>query len=115
MVYMDCIFCKIIAGEIPSKKVYEDDICYAFADIAPQALVHIILVPKKHIESLSQAQVADQTLLGHLMLAAAKIARIAGVDEGGYRVLTNIGKDGGQTVFHLHIHVMGGEVLGPLN
>ena len=111
---MDCIFCKIINGEIPSAKVYEDELCFAFKDITPQAPVHIVLVPKKHVESLSAMQLADQALLGHLMLAAAKIARDAGIAESGYRVVTNIGKDAGQTVFHLHIHIMGGGVMGML-
>ena len=111
---MDCIFCKIISGEIPSAKVYEDEFCFAFKDIAPQAPVHIVLVPKKHFESLAAVQDLDQALLGHLMLAAAKIARDVGIEESGYRVVTNAGKDAGQTVFHLHIHIMGGGVMGAL-
>lgn len=108
---MDCLFCRIIAGEIPSNKVYEDDLCYAFYDIAPQAKTHIVLVPKKHIASLRAACVQDQVLLGHLMLACAQIARIAGLEEDGYRVVTNIGHNGRQSVEHLHLHILGGEEL----
>lgn len=108
----DCLFCKIIAGDIPSAKVYEDDMCYAFRDIAPQASTHVLIVPKKHIASLDEAQIADQRLMGHLMLAAAQIARMEGIAADGYRVVTNIGKHGCQSVHHLHIHLLGGEQLG---
>jgi len=107
---MDCIFCKIIAGTIPSKKVYEDGQIYAFADIDPKAPVHILLVPKKHIPSLAVTDPADAQLLGQLQLAAGKIA-----DEqqlsGGYRTVINTGLDGGQTVFHLHLHLLGGRQM----
>ena len=108
---MDCLFCRIIAGEIPSNKVYEDDECYAFYDIAPQARVHVVLVPKKHITALSEANEEDQALLGHLLLAANKIAAATGIAQSGYRVITNIGADACQSVKHLHLHVIGGEQL----
>lgn len=107
---MDCLFCKIIAGEIPSGKVYEDEKCYAFFDIAPQAKTHILLVPKKHIASLADAQGEDAALLGHLMLTCAKIAAQQGLGDG-FRVVTNIGENGCQSVKHLHLHILGGEKL----
>lgn len=107
----DCLFCKIIKGEIPSKKVYEDSLCYAFEDIQPQAAVHILLVPKMHIASLAQAKQEQQLLLGHLMLCAVNIARERGLEQDGYRVATNIGEHGRQSVQHLHLHIMGGELL----
>lgn len=107
----DCLFCKIIGGEIPSKKVYEDESCYAFEDISPQARVHILLIPKKHIASISDATADDQALLGHLMLCAGKIAKQMDVDQSGYRLITNRGDDARQSVKHLHLHILGGEVL----
>lgn len=112
---MDCIFCKIAEGSIPSQKVYEDDLVAAFRDIQPQAPVHLLVIPKKHIASLDAASSEDAQLVGHAMLTASRVAREAGLGERGYRVLTNIGPDAGQTVFHLHLHVLGGEVLGGLN
>ncbi len=106
----NCLFCKIVAGDIPSTKVYEDELCYAFRDIAPQAKVHILLVPKKHIGSLAEATEGDSALLGHLALTAAKIAQSEGL-ANGYRVITNIGEDGAQSVKHLHLHILGGQKL----
>ena len=108
---MDCLFCKIIAGDIPSTKVYEDEKVLAFRDIAPQAKEHIIVIPQKHIASLDAAEDCDQELLGYLMLACQKVARIVGIDKTGYRVITNIGDDGCQSVKHIHLHVLGGEKL----
>jgi histidine triad (HIT) family protein len=107
---MDCIFCKIIAGTIPSKKVYEDDHIYAFSDIDPKAPVHILLVPKKHIASLAEADAADASLLGHLHLVANQLAVNRNL-SGGYRTVMNTGLDGGQTVFHLHVHLLGGRQM----
>lgn len=107
---MDCLFCKIIAGEIPSKKVYEDEDVYAFADIEPQAPVHVLLVPKRHIEGLNKAGAGDAELIGKLQLAAAKIGREMGV-ETGYRTVFNVGPHAGQSVFHLHLHMLGGRDL----
>jgi histidine triad (HIT) family protein len=112
---MDCIFCKIADGTIPSRKVYEDERILVFHDIQPQAPVHLLVIPKKHIASLEEASPEDAVLLGQLMLAAQKAARDAGVAPDGYRVVTNIGPHAGQLVFHLHLHVLGGEKLAALN
>lgn len=108
----DCLFCKIRDGVIPSKKVYEDDHCFAFRDIEPQAPTHILVVPRKHIATLNDVGAADETLVGHLFVAAAKIARDEGHAENGWRALFNVNKDGGQLVFHIHLHVLGGRELG---
>ncbi|WP_447970682.1 histidine triad nucleotide-binding protein [Nitrospira sp. M1] len=104
----DCIFCRIVDGSIPSTKVYEDDDCLAFEDLNPQAPVHVLVIPKRHIMSLSKIQEGDQSLFGHLMMACSRVAQEKGLAENGYRVVTNIGKEAGQTVFHLHFHVLGG-------
>ncbi len=106
----DCLFCNIIEGSVPSTKVYEDDVCYAFDDIAPEAPVHTLIVPKKHYASLGDDVPAE--LLGELMTRVPKIAEIKGIAESGYRTIVNTGADAGQTVFHLHIHVLGGKNLG---
>jgi len=111
---MDCIFCKIANKEIPSSIVYEDEDVIAFNDLNPEAPVHILVIPKKHIESLSAASAEDQQLLGKVMLTIAKIAAEQGIAKDGYRVVTNCGEQGGQTVMHLHFHLMGGrEMLWP--
>ncbi len=104
------IFKKIIDREVPASIVYEDEQCLAFEDIAPQAPTHVLVIPKKEIPSLAHATKDDQALLGHILLVAAKIAQERG-HEGGFRVVTNIGADGGQTVDHLHFHVLGGRKL----
>jgi histidine triad (HIT) family protein len=104
------IFQRIISREIPSTSVYEDDVCYAFRDINPQAPTHILIVPKKHIVRLNEASPTDQSLIGHLLLTAAKIARDLKLDRG-YRVVINNGADGGESVPHLHIHLLGGRSL----
>ena len=104
----DCIFCKIATGDIPSDRVFEDDSCIAFNDITPQAPVHILLIPRTHVDSLDKADPEDQDALGHLLLTAAKIAREKGFAENGYRVVINTNSDGGQTVFHLHVHLLAG-------
>ncbi len=104
----DCIFCKIAAGEIPSTSVYEDDVCIAFDDLSPQAPTHILLIPREHIDSLDQAAKGSRDTLGHLLLSAAEIAREKGFAENGYRVVINTNSDGGQTVFHLHVHLLAG-------
>ena len=103
----DCLFCKIIAGEIPSSKVYEDENVFAFRDINPQAPTHILVVPKTHIESVAQIDEKNSALAAHCLEAVAKIARNEGL-EGGYRVVSNCGDDAGQTVKHLHFHILGG-------
>ena len=103
----DTVFAKIIAGEIPSKKLYEDEHCIVIPDINPVAAVHVLVIPKKPIKMLSEASAEDQALLGHLMLTVGKVAEQLGVSEG-YRVIINNGADGGQTVFHLHLHIIAG-------
>ena len=107
----DCLFCKIIAGDIPSAKVFEDDVCVAFNDISPQAPAHILIVPKEHFDSLDKARENHKETLGHLLLAASGIAREKGFAEDGYRVVINTNADGGQTVFHLHVHLLGGRAF----
>ncbi len=107
----DCLFCKIIAGEIPSNKVYSDDDVYAFHDINPAAPQHILIVPKKHMADISVASDEDQALLGKLLLKANEIAREQGLMADGFRYVINTGKDGGQTVHHLHLHILGGRAL----
>jgi len=103
-----CIFCKIIAGEIPSSKVYEDDMCIAFNDLHPQAPTHILIVPREHIASLDEATDDHRPLLGHLLFCAAKLAREKGFSENGYRLVINTNDAGGQTIFHIHVHLLGG-------
>ena len=107
----DCLFCAIAAGEIPSSKVYEDELCYAFYDIAPQAPVHVLLIPKKHIESAQALTAEDDALLCHMFACARKIAESEGVAASGYRLITNVGDDAGQSVHHLHLHLIGGKAL----
>ncbi len=104
----DCLFCKIATGQIPSTLVYEDEICVAFDDINPQAPTHILLIPRDHISSLNDFEEHQGLIIGHLMLKAAFLARKSGFADDGYRVVVNTNKDGGQTVFHLHIHLLGG-------
>jgi histidine triad (HIT) family protein len=104
----NCLFCRIIASEIPSSKVFEDDVCYAFNDISPQAPEHILIVPREHFASLDTASNDQRGTLGHLLLTAASIARLKGFADDGYRVVVNTNGDGGQTVFHLHVHLLGG-------
>ena len=111
---MDCIFCKIAQKEIPSAIVYEDEDVIAFNDLNPEAPVHVLVIPKKHIENLTTATEEDQQLLGKIMLTIQKIAVEQGIAENGYRVVTNCGVQGGQTVMHMHFHLMGGrEMLWP--
>ena len=108
MAVKDCIFCKIAAGEIPSAKVFEDERCLAFNDLSPQAPTHILIIPREHIDSLDKADEARSATLGHLLLTAADIARAKGFADDGYRVVINTNADGGQTVFHLHVHLLAG-------
>ena len=103
----DCLFCKIVAGTIPARRVYEDELCLCFADINPQAPTHLLLISKEHIPSTAQTEEKHGPLLGHLMVKAAAVARTAGL-ERGYRIVVNTGADGGQTVGHLHLHLLGG-------
>jgi histidine triad (HIT) family protein len=107
----DTLFGKIIRREIPANIVYEDDLCLAFTDINPQAPTHILLIPKKPIPMLADALPEDKELLGHLLLAVKQVAQQSGLQDNGYRVVINTGNDGGQTVFHLHLHILGGRQL----
>ena len=108
----DCLFCKIIKGEILSKKVYEDETVYAFEDIAPTAPVHYLFIPKCHIASLNEIETElDGKLIGDIYSAIAKVARQMGLDESGYRVVSNCGRDAGQTVPHIHFHLLAGREL----
>jgi len=107
----DCIFCKIVRGEISAGKVYEDDLLLAFKDINPAAPTHILIIPKEHIPSINEVVPAQQQLMGHILVVAAKLASEMGLTEDGYRIVNNCGRDGGQTVFHLHFHLLGGRSL----
>lgn len=104
---MSCIFCKIADGSVPSTAVFQDELCYAFADIHPVSPVHILIIPRKHFASLDDTSAENRDLLGHLLNVAAAIARDKGLAKG-YRVVINTGEDGGQTVDHLHLHLLGG-------
>jgi len=106
------LFEKIISGEIPSDTVYENDDVVAFRDINPQAPVHVLVVPRKPIPSVAHAQASDTELLGKLLLASAEVAKRLGLSDTGYRLVTNVGEDGGQSVLHLHVHVLGGRQMG---
>ncbi|MFC1669427.1 histidine triad nucleotide-binding protein [Spirochaetota bacterium] len=112
---MDCIFCKIIAGEIPSKKVYEDDNTLAFDDIDPKAPVHVLIVPKKHIVNLDGINSDNSKIMSDIFETVSEVTKIKGVHGKGYRIIINSGKSAGQEVFHLHVHVLGGrERMGPM-
>ena len=107
---MNCLFCKIIAGEIPSTKVYEDELCYAFRDIAPQAPTHILVIPKEHISGCNGITAENSAVVAHIFEVIPQIAKAEGL-ENGYRVVSNCGDDAGQTVHHLHFHILGGKKL----
>ena len=107
---MDCLFCKIIAGEIPSTKVYEDELVYAFRDIAPQAPTHILVIPKAHLASVNDVNAENSGVVAHIFEVIPQIAAAEGL-TGGYRVVSNCGADAGQTVHHLHFHILGGKEL----
>lgn len=108
---MSSIFTKIINREIPAVIVYEDDLCISFRDIDPKAPQHILLVPKKEIKSLAEATEEDAQLLGHLLIKAAEIAKDQGISDSGYRVVINTNKEGGQAVYHVHLHILGGRQM----
>jgi len=107
----DCIFCKIINGDIPSEKVYEDDKIYCFKDINPVTPVHVLIVPKKHIPSLNETMDEDKEILGYILFKAKDIAKILKIEDNGYRIVTNCGENAGQSVFHIHFHLLGGKTL----
>jgi histidine triad (HIT) family protein len=108
---MNCLFCRIVAGEIPAQKVYEDEHAIAFRDINPQAPTHVLLIPRRHIASLNEATSDDHKLLGHLMCIAPRIAKEEGIADTGWRLVGNTGAGAGQSVFHIHLHILGGRPL----
>lgn len=105
----DCVFCKIIAGEIPSTQVYKDELVTAFRDIHPVSPTHVLIIPNQHIASVNDLAVSDEQVMGHLFTVARQIAEQEGVAASGYRLIINTGHDGGQEVFHLHLHLLGGQ------
>jgi histidine triad (HIT) family protein len=107
---MDCLFCNVIAGKAPARKVYEDDKVFVLEDIRPQAPTHLLIVPKKHIRGLKEATPEDAEIIGYMNLVAARIARERGIEDG-YRTVFNVGPNSGQSVFHLHLHLVGGRHL----
>jgi histidine triad (HIT) family protein len=108
---MSCLFCKIVSGEIPSKRVHEDDELVAFEDIKPEAPVHILVIPKRHIATLNDLQAGDDGLVGGMVRRAAAIAKQRGIDEAGYRTVFNCNSNAGQSVFHIHLHLLGGRPM----
>ncbi len=108
---MDCIFCQIVAGKVPSEILYQDEEIIAFRDINPQSPVHLVIIPKKHIPSLTHLTEAESPLIGHMVNTANQLAKREGISEGGYRLVINCGEEGGQLVPHLHIHLLGGRRL----
>jgi histidine triad (HIT) family protein len=108
---LDCLFCEIIAGERPSRAVYQDELAFAFDDIHPQAPTHVLVVPKRHIASLAEMTKEDKAVVGHLHWVAREIARERGIEAGGYRTVINTNQGAGQTVFHLHLHLLGGRAF----
>lgn len=109
---MDCLFCKIINKDIPAQVIYEDDQIIAFNDINPQAPLHFLVIPKKHISTLNDIKEDDRELLGHMVMTAGKIAKDQGIAQDGYRTVFNCNNHGGQTVYHIHLHVLGGKAMG---
>jgi histidine triad (HIT) family protein len=109
-----CVFCKIVRKEIPAKVVYEDEKVMAFHDINPQAPVHVLVIPKEHIPTLNNLEEKHKELIGHIFLVIKEIAKELGIAESGYRVLVNCNRDGGQEIYHLHFHLLGGKPLGPM-
>jgi histidine triad (HIT) family protein len=107
----NCVFCKIVAGAIQANKIYEDELAVAFHDSTPQAPVHALIIPREHLESLNDAGKGDEALLGHLLRLAPKLANQLDIAESGFRTCINTGEDGGQSVLHLHVHVLGGRHL----
>jgi histidine triad (HIT) family protein len=107
----DCLFCKIVAGEIPSTQVYNDDLVIAFRDINPVAPTHVLIIPRNHIPSVNDLSENDELLMGHMLLTAKKIAEQEGIAQSGYRLIINTGPDGRQEVFHMHLHLLGGQVM----
>jgi histidine triad (HIT) family protein len=105
---MDCLFCRIAQQQLPAAILHEDDRVVAFRDISPQAPVHMLVIPKKHVTTINDLQPDDAALVGHMVLTAQKLAKAEGIDESGYRLVMNCNREGGQTVYHIHLHVLGG-------
>ncbi|MCE5313028.1 MAG: histidine triad nucleotide-binding protein [Nitrospiraceae bacterium] len=108
----DCLFCRIISKEIPAKIVYEDDLCIAFEDINPQAPMHVLVIPRKHIARITDIEADDKELVGHIFTVCGSIAASRGFSGSGFRVVANCNADAGQTVFHIHFHLLGGRLMG---
>ena len=111
MAEQDCIFCRVVEGTVRADIIFQDDRCVAFRDINPQAPVHVLIIPREHIESLDDAGRGDEAVLGHILRIAARVANEQGLAEGGFRTVINTGAGAGQSVFHLHLHVLGGRTL----
>jgi len=111
MAEQNCLFCRIIAGEVPGELIHEDNLCIVIRDLNPQAPTHVLVIPREHLESLDEASQRDEAKLGHLLRVAARVANDEGVSEGGYRTVINTGAGAGQSVFHLHVHVIGGRPM----
>jgi histidine triad (HIT) family protein len=109
---LDCLFCKIVAGDLNAEMVHEDPLCVAFRDVNPQAPVHVLIVPRKHIETLNDLTAEDEPLIGRLVSVASSLASRLGVDESGYRTVFNCNRGAGQSVFHIHLHLLGGRSFG---
>ncbi len=107
----DCLFCKVVAGEVPADIIYDNEHVLAFRDISPQAPTHVLIIPRRHIATINDLDAGDNELVGQLFLAAKEVAAQEGVDEVGYRVVMNCNEDAGQTVFHIHLHLMGGREM----
>jgi histidine triad (HIT) family protein len=111
MTEQDCIFCRVVAGDVRADTIFEDDRCVAFRDINPQAPVHVLIIPREHFESLDEAGRGDEPVLGHMLRVAARVANDEGLAESGYRTVINTGAGAGQSVLHLHLHVLGGRQM----
>ena len=107
----DCLFCRIVEKKVPARIVFEDDLCLAFEDVNPQAPVHTLVIPKKHLPTLLDLKEEDESLMGHLIGIANKIAKDKGIAERGFRLVTNCNPESGQTVYHIHLHVLGGRIM----
>lgn len=107
----DCVFCKIVAGQIPAKLLHEDEFVVAFADLSPQAPTHLLVIPRQHIETLNEIGPEDSALIGRMVAVATSLAKARGVDRSGYRCVLNCNADGGQSVFHIHLHLLAGRKL----
>lgn len=108
---LECLFCRIVAGDIPAELIHQDELCVVIRDINPQAPTHVLVIPREHMESLDEASQRDEQLLGHLLRTSARVANSEGHSEGGYRTVINTGAGAGQSVFHLHVHVLGGRPM----